>query len=337
MSLGSFSSPSTLATPARRSARKSTFRVAALALALFAGVACGDDPTDPITPGNTGSGVELTLNASTVKLIRSDAQPNPTTTITPTVKGTTNTGVTYTSGDTRIATVSSTGVVTAVADGSTFIMVKSVADPSVNRSVVVNVVSTVVMVSPATMYSYPGGPTRQLSVTVENNPNTNVTWSSSNTAVATVSATGLVTPVGAGTANIIATSVGDPSKSAATVFTVDPAPDASFTQATAGTSYAISGAVGTQQRFFIILPAGTTELKATIAGPNGDADIYLYPGSATLAQMSGLSTSAALCVPWLSGSNESCTVANPQPRLYYVVIDAYSAYTGGTFSFTTKP
>jgi len=66
---------------------------------------------------------------------------------------------------------------------------------------------TGVSVQPATMNLYAGGLTGTVVATIvpANATNKNVTWSSSNIAVATVSSTGVVTPLSVGTANITAT------------------------------------------------------------------------------------------------------------------------------------
>jgi len=68
-----------------------------------------------------------------------------------------------------------------------------------------------ISVSPATLALSAQSPTGQLTVTFAPSTatNQNVTWSSSNTAVATVSVAGLVTRIGAGTATITATSADD--------------------------------------------------------------------------------------------------------------------------------
>lgn len=74
--------------------------------------------------------------------------------------------------------------------------------------------------SSATMYV--GGATLDLDATVTpTNANPAVTWSSSDTSVATVDSNGVVTAVAAGTANITATSVGDGQKSAQCTVTVE--------------------------------------------------------------------------------------------------------------------
>jgi len=71
----------------------------------------------------------------------------------------------------------------------------------------VTVAVTGVSVQPTTMNLYAGNSTGTVVATIDpaNATNKSVTWSSSNIAVATVSSTGVVTPLSVGTANIIAT------------------------------------------------------------------------------------------------------------------------------------
>lgn len=335
MSLGSSSSLSTLATFARRSASK-TLRVATLGLVLGFSVACDDDDND-VTGTNTTPSADITLSKSTVTLVRSSTVPNPTTTVTAELKGTSNTAVTWKSGDTRIATVSNTGVITGVADGSTFVTVSSAADPSINRSVVVNVVSTVVSVSPGSDFLYVGGPTRTIGATVANNTNTAVTWTSSDPAVATVSATGVVTPVGVGTTSIIATSVGDPTKQAASTVRVDAAPHAGFTEIAFGSVVPVSGTTGDRALFWFYAPRGVTNVRVEVKGANGDADLNVMTGAATTAQIFGYSATNRACVSAAGGSNEACNVSGVAPRLYYVMVEAYDTYTGATLTVTKTP
>ncbi len=333
MSLHLPSSVRSIVPPHRAHGGRSAFRIATLAMALvFGAAACGDDDNGPVAVAEPA---DIALSETSVTLVRGRTN---TVQIAATVTGTSNSALTWTVGNPSVATVSQTGLVTAVADGSTFITATSTANPLLNRSVVINVVSTVVTVSPSGgTFSYVGGPARTLSVTIQNNDNTAVTWRSSNTAVATVSATGVVTPVAAGTTNIIAQSVADPVKESAVLFTVDAAPFAGFTELTSGASVAIAGTTGDKKRYFISVPPGATNLTVAVAGPGGDADLYLYAGNATLANMTALSSVGRVCAPFLAGSNETCTVANPQPRLYYVVVDAYETYAGGTISVTITP
>ena len=74
-------------------------------------------------------------------------------------------------------------------------------------------------VAPSTVSLQPGG-TQQLTATVTGATNTNVLWRSSAPAIATVSSTGDVRAITAGSANITVTSAADPSKTAIAAVTV---------------------------------------------------------------------------------------------------------------------
>lgn len=82
---------------------------------------------------------------------------------------------------------------------------------------------TGISVDPTTMTLTAGGETGKITATITpaNATNKSVTWSSSNTGVATVSSSGVVTPVAAGTATITATLVADNTKKASTLVTVE--------------------------------------------------------------------------------------------------------------------
>jgi uncharacterized protein YjdB len=80
-------------------------------------------------------------------------------------------------------------------------------------------VTGVTLNKPSTSLIVGASETLTTTITPTNASNTSVTWSSSNTAVATVNTSGVVTAIGAGTANIIATTV-DGSKTATCAVTV---------------------------------------------------------------------------------------------------------------------
>jgi hypothetical protein len=136
--------------------------------------------------------------------------------------------VTWASGNTAIATVSSNGLVTAVAAGSTQVTATS-EGKSASATITVNAPAPVpvatVSVSPASSTVDPGVTVQLTATTRDANSNVLtgrvVTWSSGNTAVATVSSNGLVTAVAAGTTQITATSEG---KSGSATITVNAAP-----------------------------------------------------------------------------------------------------------------
>jgi uncharacterized protein YjdB len=138
--------------------------------------------------------------------------------------------VTWASSNTGVATVSSQGLVTAVAAGNTTITATSEGKNGSDAVTISNVAVGSVTVQP----QGPGvlvGANIQLSATVRDVngivvTNRVVTWSSSSNAVAVVSSSGVVTGVSGGTATITATSEG---KSGSTAVTVTAPPVASVT------------------------------------------------------------------------------------------------------------
>jgi len=85
----------------------------------------------------------------------------------------------------------------------------------------------------------------------------------------------------------------------------------------------LSGAVDSQVFFVIDLPEGSSELLVQMSGGTGDADLYLRQGA--------LPTPADWdCRPFRFGNNEECFVEDPEPGEWFVMVDAFSAYTGVT-------
>ncbi len=121
-------------------------------------------------------------------------------------------GYTFSSSDTKIAEVSSSGVITAKAPGTATVTVRSKEN---NKTAVckVTVIQKVTGVEISTMAEtlyvdkYGVGDTLMLSATVlpSNATNKTVRWSSSDESIAKVSSTGVVTAVGSGVAQITAT------------------------------------------------------------------------------------------------------------------------------------
>ncbi|AEG13898.1 Ig domain protein group 2 domain protein [Desulfofundulus kuznetsovii DSM 6115] len=156
----------------------------------------------------------------------------------------TNKEVTWSTSDEKIATVDDQGNVKGVAEGKATITVTT-ADGNFKDTCEVTVVrtsgsggggggggSTTIPVTGVTLdktsLTMTVGESVQLTATVSpgNATNKKVTWSSSNTAVATVDDTGRVTAVAAGTANITVKTE-DGGKTATCVVTVNPAPPVS--------------------------------------------------------------------------------------------------------------
>lgn len=130
----------------------------------------------------------------------------------------TNKAVTWSSSNTSIATVNSTGLVTVIAAGTVTITATSQADSSISDSA--NIICSlsniaVTSIDVTGLNSGIVGDNIQLTASVlpSNATNKSVTWSSSNTSVATVNSSGLVTIISAGTVIITATSQADNTKS----------------------------------------------------------------------------------------------------------------------------
>lgn len=175
--------------------------------------------------------VELNITAANVAVTGVTVAPTTkslavgaTQQLTPTVApaGATDKTVTYTSSATGIATVSASGLVTAVSVGTANITVKT---NDGNKTAVCAVTVTPVAVTGVTIApktaSIAVGATQQLTPTVAPAGATNkaVTYGSSATGTATVNASGLVTGVAAGTATITVTTA-DGSKTDTAVITV---------------------------------------------------------------------------------------------------------------------
>jgi len=129
--------------------------------------------------------------------------------------------VTWTSSNTGVASVSSTGLVRGVAPGSATITARSGA-VSANATVTVSPVpANSVVVSPGEATRFVGETVQLTAMVTDANGDElsgrPVTWQSSASGVATVSGSGLVTAVAPGTATITATSDGKTGKSTITV------------------------------------------------------------------------------------------------------------------------
>jgi len=159
-----------------------------------------------------------------------------------------------------------------------------------------------------------------------------VTWTSSNPAVATVSASGVVTGITAGRAAATAALASDPTKLSSSSITVI------FVQTlVSGTGVAVasSGARGSTNLYKIVVPAGTTSLSVTLAGGTGDADLYMRQG--TPPTVTSYATTSTTCASENGGNGENCTVPNPTAGTWFVALAVWDAYTGATLTPVITP
>jgi trimeric autotransporter adhesin len=165
---------------------------------------CKDSPTELGSTSVVLSSATLTFNAlgtsqqltATVRDQRGDPMPGA--------------GVTWASGDAQVATVTTTGLVTAVGNGTTTVTASSGA-ASDSASVTVQQVAVSLTLSDSSLSLTSIGDTARLTAAVKDGegadmPGASVTWASGDAQVATVTSAGLVTAVGNGITTVTATS-----------------------------------------------------------------------------------------------------------------------------------
>ena len=271
-------------------------------------------------------------------------------TITP--ETATDKNLTWASDAEGVATVDQNGEVNAVAPGTANITVTT-QDGSHTATCAVTVTQPVtgVTLDPTSLSLFTGD-TATLTATVEpeNATNKNVTWSSDDTSVATVDATGKVTAVSAGTATITVTTV-DQSKTATCEVTV------------AAATVPVTGVTLSQNEAHLYYnrTPNTLTLTATVAPDNATNKAVTWtssnPSVATVEN--GVVTAAARGTAVItataadgSGASASCTVtvssylppANPNYRITLeatqggtVTADPTAAKAGATVTLTPVP
>ncbi|HZI22534.1 MAG TPA: Ig-like domain-containing protein [Gemmatimonadales bacterium] len=224
---------------------------------LVTGVAAGSATITATSEGKSGSSA-ITVTAVTVPVASVTVSPasasvaaGQTVQLTATPKdanGNALTGrtITWGSGNTSVATVSSSGLVTGVTGGSATITATSEGKSGSSAITVtaVTVPVATVTVSPATGTVFLGQ-TLQLTATPKDaNGNAltgrTITWASSASSVASVNGSGLVTGQATGSATVTATSEGKSGSAAITVSTPPPPPTGSCLSQS-GTLVTLSG------------------------------------------------------------------------------------------------
>ena len=225
-----------------------------------------------------------------------------TATVTPSTAM--NKNVTWKSSNTNVATVSSSGLVTAKGPGTATITVTTADGSNKSATCTITVIQLATGVSlnksSATLNT---GQTLQLTATVtpSNTSNKNVTWKSSNTTVATVSSSGLVTAKAPGSATITVTTADGSNKSATCALTVK--------QLATGVSLNKTSATlntgQTLQLTATVTPSNTSNKNVTWTSSNTTVATVSSSGLVT-AKSAGTAT---ITVTTADGSNKSATCA----------------------------
>jgi len=87
------------------------------------------------------------------------------------------------------------------------------------------------------------------------------------------------------------------------------------------TKSGLAGVRGAELRFLLDVPKGATNLKFTMSGGTGDADLYVRKNSPS-------TTSTYDCRPFRAGNGESCSFINPDAGPWYVMVRGYNNFSG---------
>lgn len=79
--------------------------------------------------------------------------------------------------------------------------------------------------------------------------------------------------------------------------------------------------INAQLFYTLEVPVGATELSFAMSGGSGDADLYVRFGTVP-------TTSSYDCRPYLAGSDETCSISEPQAGSYRVMVAGFSAFSG---------
>ena len=285
--------------------RKSSIGQRCLALLCTLALLLGMLPHAAMTAFAAGPVTAVAVVPASITL--TDKTPTQlTATVTP--ADATDASVSWTSGNEGIATVDQDGKVTAVANGDTTITAASKDGSEVKGACAVKVqlplAVTGVTLDQATL-ALDTGASQVLTATVEPDSiaDRSVTWSSSDTTVATVNEAGLVTGVKQGTATITAASNADPNKTASCTITV--------------ADVAVTGVTLNQIKLALDMSGtATATLAATVAPENATNKALIWASdkpAVAMVDASGIVTAVgngtANITATADGSDKSATCA----------------------------
>jgi len=175
----------------------------------------------------------------------------------------------------------------------------------------------------------------QYAVKIGDTPTTVTSWASSNTALATVNSSGLVTTLDGpgGFAAITATLANGTTKSAS--LTINNLLGTALASGTAVTG--VGGAAGSSTLYRIYVPAGKSQLRFNIAGGTGDPDIFVKFGTSTGIYDPDYNCYPTLCPGEGANTAETVTIANPAKGSWYVLVYNYTNTAGWSLTATVTP
>ena len=250
-------------------------------------------------PAPTVAVTGVSLNKTSLSFTGTGSSQTLTATVSP--SNATNKTLTWSSSNTSVATVSN-GVVKAVGFGTATITAKSNNGKTASCSVTVNPIAVTGVSLNKNSLSFTGtGSSQTLTATVSPNNATNktLTWSSSNTSVATVS-NGVVKAVGFGTATITAKS--NNGKTASCSVTVNPIQPTGI-KATPETS-TLYGLNGTVRLSANVMPSNATNKAVTWSSNNTSVATVSSDGTVKAV---GYGT-AVITAKTVNGLTSNCTI-----------------------------
>ncbi len=216
----------------------------------------------------------ITLSDTTVNATLSDKSFQLRAIVSPVAA--TNKEITWSSTNTKVATVDQDGLVTLIAAGSASIIATSKDNPTVTAicNVNVDVSATSLVLDETTKIMYVGESTRiTYTITPSNASNKDVTWSSLNTSVVSVDSTGLLTAKGVGQAVIIVKSEDGTLMKTCTITVKQKATGVSFDvkdlELNVGQSYTIKTTMTPANSTEITLTWESTDTKVATVDQNG--------------------------------------------------------------------
>ncbi|MEO7358753.1 MAG: Ig-like domain-containing protein, partial [Gemmatimonadaceae bacterium] len=304
----------------------------AFATTISCGGGGGDSPTTP-TPVTVAT---VELNASTV-----DLAPTTSSQLVATARSSSgavlpNRSFSWAVVSPAVATVSTSGLVTGVADGTTTVTVTS-EGRSTAATINVRTPVAAVVITPNTSQLTMGAAASQLTAEARAANGATltgraITWASTNTAIATVAQTGAGTAVAVGTTTISATSEGKIGTAAVTVLAPDPcatvraiAIGQTFSGALAAADCRLPSDNTAMQSFTFTL---ATETVLEIEMTSTAVDAYLFVGD-------GAGNIVVEDDDGGTGSNARVLRSFPAGK-YFVLANAYFANSFGAYQLSVK-